>query len=117
MTTCEDVTRYLSDGVERATFCMSVTDAHPTHRDVFDGVIILRGNRQAIVNERISTRHQLNNWPFYSSDIYFIFKIFFRPSHPTGHDGINFSRVSAAQCHQISVKRPDSLKSKPDVTS
>lgn len=71
MTTCEDATRYLSDGVERATFCMSVTDAHPTHRDVFDGVIILRGNRQAIVNERISTRHQLNNWPFYSSDIYF----------------------------------------------
>lgn len=51
----------------------------------------------------------------------YIFKYYsfllFRPSHPTGHDGINFSRVTAAQCHQISVKRPDSLKSKPDVTS
>lgn len=38
----EQVCRYLGNWVQRAALGVAVTDTHPAHRDVFDGVIILR---------------------------------------------------------------------------
>lgn len=42
------VCRYLGNGVQRAALGVAVTDAHPAHRDVFDGVIILTRQVHAV---------------------------------------------------------------------
>lgn len=37
-------------------------------------------------------------------------------SHPPRDDGVDVSGVTRAQCHEVSIERPDSLKPESDVT-
>lgn len=38
-------------------------------------------------------------------------------SHPPGDNGVNVSRVTDTQCHQVGIQSSDALKSQSDVTS
>lgn len=100
---CSGVCRYLANRVKWAALSMSIADTHPTHRDVFDGIIILRNTVTQKVSE--STSQFIGQRSTFCS-----------LSHPPSDNRVNISRIASTQGHQVGIQCSDSLKSQSDVT-